>query len=102
MSTTQPLREVREHGLEACEAEDGRMMCVFDSRLTDTVDAVLKVGRRMALADLSLSSVSKGSFKLSATAVGGGTGNGAGEGSLSGVRRWEGVLIKEDPDDGLR
>lgn len=26
ISTTQPLREVRKHGFEACDAEDGRII----------------------------------------------------------------------------
>ena len=76
-------------------------MCAFDSRLIDTVDEVLKVGRRMAVAELSFLSVSKTSFELSSTAVGGGTRSGAGKESLSGVRTLTGVLTKEDPDDGL-
>lgn len=86
MSTTQPLRWVSEQGLEAWEAEEGRMMWAFASRVIETVEEVLKVGRRMedgfwfgVVLSLELS------FELSSTAVGGGATSEAGEEPLSGV-----------------
>lgn len=95
MSTMQPFREVRERGLEAWDAEEGRMMWELDSRVMDTVEALLKVGRRipagcgprlaMSLFSLLLLVVVVASFELSSTAVGGGTSVGGGERSRSGV-----------------
>jgi hypothetical protein len=79
---------VSEQGLEACDAEDGRMMWALDSRLIETVVEVLNVGRRMpALGEssrlFSFLSLSEASLELSSTAVGGGTGNGGGDEPLS-------------------
>jgi hypothetical protein len=94
MVMTQPLREVREQGLEACDVEEGRMMWALDSWAMETVDEVVSVGRRMPVVPRSRLvtsffslSEAEASLGLSSTAVGGGTRSGVGEDSLSGDSR---------------
>ena len=106
MSITHPLREVSEHGFEACDTEDGSMIWALDSRVIDTVDEVLNVGRRMAAASgsrfaSSFLSLSEASLEPPSTAVGGGTSRGAGEEPPSGLCKWFGVFANEDSEDGV-